>query len=84
MNYTAIFLRVFLRRLRRLHPRLRLQVRHRVQELAENPHLGLRLVGELEGFSKDRVGKYRIVYKIDETKKEIVFYDVDLRKRVYR
>ena len=30
------------------------------------------------------MGKYRITYKIDETKKEIIFYDVDLRKRVYR
>jgi mRNA-degrading endonuclease RelE of RelBE toxin-antitoxin system len=30
------------------------------------------------------VGKYRIIYKIDEAKKEIVFYDVDLRRRVYR
>jgi mRNA-degrading endonuclease RelE of RelBE toxin-antitoxin system len=30
------------------------------------------------------VGKYRIIYKVDETNKEIVFYDVDLRKRVYR
>jgi mRNA interferase RelE/StbE len=70
LNYTAIFLRIFLRRLRRLNPRIRLQVRRRVQELAENPYLGLRLVGELEGFWKDRVGKYRIIYKIDETKKK--------------
>jgi mRNA interferase RelE/StbE len=84
LNYTAIFLRVFVRRFHRLQPRLRLQVRRRVQELAENPYLGLRLVGELEGFWKDRVGKYRIVYKIDEAKKEIVFYDIDLRRRVYR
>jgi mRNA-degrading endonuclease RelE of RelBE toxin-antitoxin system len=84
LNYTAIFLRVFLRRLRRLHPRLRLQVRCRVLELVEDPYLGLRLVGELQGFWKDRVGKYHLIYKIDETKKEIVFYDVDLRKRVYR
>lgn len=84
MNYTVIFLRVFLRRFQHLHPRLRVQVRRRVEELAENPYLGVRLVGELEGFWKDRVGKYRIIYKIDETKKEILFYDVDLRKRVYR
>jgi mRNA-degrading endonuclease RelE of RelBE toxin-antitoxin system len=41
-------------------------------------------VGEREGFWKDRVGKYRIIYKIDGTRKEFVFYDVDLRKRVYR
>jgi mRNA-degrading endonuclease RelE of RelBE toxin-antitoxin system len=53
LNYTVIFLRVFLKRFQRLHPRLRLQVRRRVQELAENPYLGIRLVGELEGFWKD-------------------------------
>jgi len=84
LNYTAIFLRIFLRRFQRLHPRIRLQVRRRVQELLVNPYLGIRLVDEMEGYWKDRVGKYRIIYKIDETKKEIVFYDVDLRKRVYR
>ena len=78
MNYTVIFLRVFLRQFRCLHPRLRLQVRRRIQELAEYNYLGLKLVGELEGFWKDRLGKYRIVYKIDETRKEIIFYDVDL------
>ena len=75
MNYREIFLRVFLGRFQRLNPRLRLQVRRRAQELSENPYLGLRLVGELEGFWKDRVGKYRIIYKIDETRKEIVFYE---------
>jgi mRNA interferase RelE/StbE len=84
LNYRLIFLRVFLRQFRRLHPRLRLQVRRRVQELGENPYLGLRLVGELGGFWKGRVGKYRIIYKIDEARKEVVFFDVDLRKRIYR
>lgn len=84
MSYRAIFLRVFLRRFRRLHPRLRLQVRRRIEELADNPYVGFRLVGELEGYWKDRVGKYRIIYKIDEHKQELVFYDIDLRKRVYR
>lgn len=83
MNYAVIFLRVFLRRFQRLTA-LVFFFRRRVQELAVNPYVGLRLVGELEGFWKDRVGKYWIIYKIDETKKEIIFYDVDLRKRVYR
>jgi mRNA interferase RelE/StbE len=62
---------------------VKLRVRHRVTELGENPHLGLRLVGELAGYWKDRVGKYRIVYTIDETRKTIVLYDIDLRKRIY-
>jgi mRNA-degrading endonuclease RelE of RelBE toxin-antitoxin system len=84
LNYRVIFLRIFVRRFHHLPPRPRLQVRRRVQELAKNPYVGLRLIGELEGFWKDRVGKYRIIYKIDEPNKTLVFYDVDLRKRVYR
>ena len=40
-------------------------------------------MGQLEGFWKDRVGRYRIIYKVDEKGRSIVFYDVDLRKRVY-
>jgi mRNA-degrading endonuclease RelE of RelBE toxin-antitoxin system len=43
----------------------------------------LRLRGGLEGFWKDRVGEYRILYKIDTWASRIIFYDVDLRKRVY-
>jgi mRNA interferase RelE/StbE len=57
--------------------------RQRVKELLENPYLGLRLKGELDGFWKDRIGVYRLIYKINESGKEIIFYDVDLRKRVY-
>lgn len=62
---------------------LKLRVRRRIIELSANPYLGLRLVGDLTGFWKDRIGKYRIVYKIDENKRTIIFYDLDLRKRVY-
>lgn len=42
------------------------------------------MMGELEGSWKDRVGKYRIIYKIDEVNKAIVLYDIDLRERVYQ
>jgi mRNA-degrading endonuclease RelE of RelBE toxin-antitoxin system len=62
---------------------MKLRVRRRVTELGENPYLGLKLVGELAGYWKDRVGRYRIVYKIDEIKKSIILYDIDLRKRIY-
>ena len=62
---------------------MKLRVRQRVIELSENTYLGIRLIGALSGYWKDRVGKYRIVYKIDEAKKRIIFYDVDLRKRIY-
>jgi len=72
-----------MKQFRRLPKDMKLRVRRRVTELGENPYLGLKLVGELAGFWKDRIGKYRILYKIDENNKSIVLYDVDLRKRVY-
>ena len=83
MSYSIIFLRVFLKQFRRLPGDVKNRIRTRVEELAQNPYLGLRLVGQLEGFWKDRMGHYRIIYKIDEKNKTIVLFDVDLRKRVY-
>ena len=83
MTYSAVFLRTFLKQFRRLPRDNRNRIQERAEELAQNPYLGLRLVGQLEGFWKDRIGQYRIIYKIDEKSKTIIFYDVDLRKRVY-
>jgi mRNA interferase RelE/StbE len=83
LSYTVIFLREFVKRFRHLPKDMKLKVRRRVTELGENPYLGIRLVGELNGYWKDRVGKYRIVYRIDETGKTIILYDIDLRKRIY-
>jgi mRNA interferase RelE/StbE len=68
---------------RRLPGDVKLRVRRRVTELSENPYLGLKLVGALAGYWKDRVGKYRIIYKVDEARRIIILYDVDLRKRIY-
>ncbi len=83
MTYTVVFLRVFLKQFRRLPGDVKRRVAGRIEELAENPYLGLRLVGELEEFRKDRVGQYPIIYKIDEKNRTIIIHDVDLRKRVY-
>ncbi len=43
----------------------------------------MRLRGQFEGFWKDRIGDYRIIYKIEQAERRIIFYDVDLRKSVY-
>jgi len=83
LTYEAVFLNTFLKQYRKLSGDLQGRVKQRVHELAENPYLGLRLKGQLEEFWKDRVGDYRIIYKIEEDTKRIVFYDVDLRKNVY-
>ena len=73
MTYTVIFLRIFVKQFRHLPRDARNRVTVRVEEV----------VGQLEGFWKDRVGQYRILYAIDEKNKTIILHDVDLRKRVY-
>lgn len=84
MSYTVVFLRVFLKQFRRLPDNVKIRVRHRVEEVSENPYLGRRLAGELAGLWKDRVGKYRLIYKIDEARKAVILYDISLRRHVYK
>ncbi len=83
MRYEVVFLNTFLKQFKKLPGNVKERVKQRIQELATNPYLGLRLRGGLDSFWKDRVGTYRIIYKIDSGAGRIVFYDVDLRKRVY-
>lgn len=83
MIYEAIFLNTFLKQFKKLPKDSRERIKRRVQELTQNPHLGLRLRGQLEGFWKDRVGNYRIIYKVEEATRRLIFYDVDLRKKIY-
>lgn len=83
MRYETVFLNTFLKQFKKLPRNVRDRVEKRILELAIDPYLGLRLRGNLEGFWKDRVGEYRIIYKIDVGGGKIFFYDVDLRKKVY-
>lgn len=54
-----------------------------LREILIKPDNGILLVGPLRGLWRVRVGKYRIIYEINEKEKMVVFHDVDLRKRVY-
>ncbi len=83
MSYEVVFLETFLKQFKRLPKDVRERVRRRVMELATDPYLGLKLKGQLEGFWKDRVGDYRLIYKVEDSARMVVFYDVDLCKRVY-
>ena len=59
------------------------RVRLRIHAIVENPFLGVRLGGNLAGFWKDRIGDYRIIYKLEGNAQRIVFYDVGQRKKIY-
>jgi len=83
MPYKARFSRIFLKKEERLPNDLKSRVVETLREILVNSRVGVPLVGPLKGLWRVRIGKYRVIYEIDEKEKIVVFHDVDLRKRVY-
>ncbi|MCD6455436.1 MAG: type II toxin-antitoxin system mRNA interferase toxin, RelE/StbE family [Methanophagales archaeon] len=81
--YRARLLNSFLKQEKKLNAEVKGRVIEAVEEILSDPYSGVDLKGNLRGYRDKRVGKYRIVYKIDESEKRVIFFDVDLRKRVY-
>jgi len=55
-----------------------------IDQLAEQPHIGKLLKGDLSGLRRLRVGKYRIIYEVDDGKVLILVLRVAHRKIIYR
>jgi len=83
MPYKARVSRIFLKKEERLPSDVKPRVVEALREILINPHVGVPLVGPLKGLWRVRIGKYRVIYEINEKEKIVVFHDVDLRKRVY-
>ncbi len=83
MPYRARFSRIFLKKEEKLSGDVKPRVVEALREILVNPYTGVSLVGPLKGLWRVRVGRYRIIYEIDEKEKIVIFHDVDLRKRIY-
>ena len=83
MPYKAALTKNFLRELKKLPENVRKRVLTAIDELICIPFLGVRLRGELRGKWRRRVGKYRVIYRIDQTSQLVIFLDVGLRKKIY-
>jgi len=83
MPHRARFSRIFLKKEERLPSDVKPRVMEALREILMNPHVGVPLIGPLRSLWRVRIGKYRVIYEIDEKEKIVVFHDVDLRKRVY-
>ena len=53
------------------------------EKLAQDPYIGKRLLGDLSGFYRYRVGKYRIIYTIYEERVEIEVIKLGHRREIY-
>ena len=83
MAYKAALTKNFLREFRKLPEDVKDRILKDIDEIVANPFLGVKLRGELEERWRWRVGKYRIIYIIDQTRQLVAFLDVGLRKTIY-
>jgi len=81
--YKPTFTRGFIKEFDKLPKDIRERILEALEKVAEAPYIGTKLRGKLEGLWRWRIGKYRIIYLIDEKQKKVVFLDVGLRKAIY-
>jgi len=55
-----------------------------IDQLADNPHIGKLLKGDLSGLRRIRAGNYRVIYEINEGEVQILVLRVAHRKEIYR
>lgn len=83
MPYKSIFSKGFTRELKKLPSGIKGRILEAIEKAVVNPYAGTKLRGELEGLWRWRIGKYRVIYMINERERTIVFVDVGLRKAIY-
>ena len=84
MPYKIIFLKSFTKDFDKLPKIGKEQILKGLEKAASDPYAGTRLHGELAGFWRWRMGKYRVIYSIDEKENSLVFMDLGLRKSIYK
>ena len=84
MAYRIALTKNFLREYRKLPSEVKNRVLRAIDEIATNPFMGIRLRGELEGYRRWRIGKYRIIYMINQKSKLVVLLDIGPRKTIYK
>ena len=55
-----------------------------IDRLAETPHLGTALKGDLRGLRRIRVGDYRVVYEVQDDELVVLVVRVAHRRDAYR
>ncbi len=69
--------------IKKLHPTVKTAVRAGITEIMKDPLDGRELQLELKGFRSLRVGKHRIIYRINEEESYVEIYYVGPRRDVY-
>jgi mRNA interferase RelE/StbE len=59
------------------------RVSERIDSLSQRPMLGKPLKGALKGSRSLRVGSYRVIYRVDAARREILVTNVGHRRGIY-
>jgi mRNA interferase RelE/StbE len=70
--------------LRRLSKETRLRLVSAIDRLANEPLAGAALKGEFSGLRRLRVGRYRVVYEVQNEQLVVLVVRVGHRKEIYR
>ena len=81
--FELVFTETAQRQYDRLNPRLKKQVDRGLARIAANPRGGKALGGRLKGIWSERVATFRILYKIFDTRIEVMVLVIEHRKSVY-
>lgn len=84
MQYKVALTKNFTKEFRKLPKNIQQRILQAIKKAISNPYAGTKLHRELKGLWRWRVGKYRVIYTIDEEQKFIVFLDVGIRKAIYK
>lgn len=84
MRYSIQIKKSALKELQKLSATERPRLIAAIDQLVEQPHIGKLLKGDLSGLRRLRVGKYRIIYEVDDGKVLILILRVAHRKIIYR
>jgi mRNA interferase RelE/StbE len=70
--------------LAKIETRYQILIAKSIDELQQRPQLGIPFHGELKGYWKLRVSRYRIIYQIIDSQLVVYVIDIDHRRQVYR
>jgi len=69
LPYKSIFTKSLTKELRKLPNNIRGRILEAIEKAVVNPYAGTKLRGELEELWRWRIGKYRLIYMINEWRK---------------
>ena len=84
MTWTINYVPSAARAIRKLDPAVRRRIRDTLQKISEDPERGKQLRLGLTGLRAWRTGRYRIIYRLIESRIEILVLAIGHRRDVYK